>query len=154
MTSPTVRTITDDELGDFINVVLTSFLMAHATPEQIEARRSAFDVRRCIGAFDASGRLCGVARAFGTELTVPGGSVAAAAVSSVGVLPTHRRQGHLTRMMRNQLDDIAGRGEPVAALVAAEYPIYGRYGYGVAAEACELRIEARQAQWRGEPAVV
>ena len=151
MTSPTVRTITDDEFGDFINVVLTSFLTAHAAPEQIESRRSAFDIARCIGAFDASGRLCGVARAFGTELTVPGGAVAAAAVSSVGVLPTHRRQGHLTRMMRSQLDDIAGRGEPVAALVAAEYPIYGRYGYGVAAEACELRIDTREAQWRDEP---
>jgi predicted acetyltransferase len=132
VTSPTVRTITDDEFGDFINVVLTSFLTAHAAPEQIESRRSAFDIARCIGAFDASGRLCGVARAFGTELTVPGGAVAAAA-------------------MRSQLDDIAGRGEPVAALVAAEYPIYGRYGYGVAAEACELRIDTREAQWRDEP---
>jgi predicted acetyltransferase len=149
--APTVRTITDDEFADFINVVRTSFLESHATPEEIEARRTAFDLERCLGAFDAGGRMCGVARAFGCELTVPGGSVAAGAVSSVGVLPTHRRQGHLTGMMRHQLDDIASRGEPVAVLVAAEYPIYGRYGYGLAAEACELRIDAREARWRDEP---
>ena len=151
MTSNSVRTITDDEFGDFINVVLTAFLAPPSSPEDIEPRRAAFDIDRCLGAFDGDGRLCGVARAFPTELTVPGGSVAAGAVSSVGVLPTHRRQGHLSRMMRTQLDDIAGRGEPVAILVAAEYPIYGRYGYGMAVEACELHLDAAQAQWLDEP---
>ena len=50
-------------------------------------------------------------------------------------------------MMRTQLDDIATGGEPVATLVAAEYPIYGRYGYGLAVEACELHLDADQAQW-------
>jgi predicted acetyltransferase len=78
---------------------------------------------------------------------VPGGAVAAGAVSAVGVLPTHRRQGHLRRMMHTQLHDIAARGEPVAVLVAAEYPIYGRYGYGLAVEACELHLDAAQARW-------
>ncbi len=147
VTSETVRTITDDEFGDFINVVMTAFLAPPSSPEDIEARRVAFDLDRCLGAFDRNGRLCGVARAFPTELTVPGGTVAAGAVSSVGVLPTHRRQGHLSRMMRSQLDDIATRGEPVATLVAAEYPIYGRYGYGLAVEACELHLDAAQARW-------
>lgn len=151
MTSPTVRTITDDEFGDFINVVRRAFLEPPASPEDIETRRSVFDLDRCLGAFDAERRLCGVARAFPTELTVPGGAVAAGAVSGVGVLPTHRRQGHLSRMMRTQLGDIAARGEPVAVLVAAEYPIYGRYGYGMAVEACELHVDAAQAQWLDEP---
>ena len=149
--SPHVRTIADDELGDFIKVVRTAFLEAPFSPEDVETVRQATDIDRCLGAFDAGGTLCGAARAFATELTVPGGAVAAGAVSSVGVLPTHRRQGHLTRLMRAQLDDIAGRGEPVAALVAAEYPIYGRYGYGMAVEACELHLDALQARWRDEP---
>lgn len=151
MTSPSVRTITDDEFGDFINVALTAFLAPRSSPEDIEALRAAFDIDRCLGAFDGDGRVCGVARAFPTELTVPGGTVAAGAVSGVGVLPTHRRQGHLSRMMRTQLDDIADRGEPVAVLVAAEYPIYGRYGYGMAVEACELHLDAAPAQWLDEP---
>jgi predicted acetyltransferase len=151
VTSNRVRTITDDEFGDFVNVVLTAFLAPPSSAEDIETRRAAFDIDRCLGAFDGDGRVCGVARAFPTELTVPGGAVTAGAVSGVGVLPTHRRQGHLSRMMRTQLDDIADRGEPVAILVAAEYPIYGRYGYGMAVEACELHLDAAQARWLDEP---
>ena len=97
------------------------------------------------------GRMCGAARAFATQLTVPGGStVPCAAVTSVGVLPTHIRRGHLTRLMRTQLDDVAERGEPVAALIAAEYPIYGRYGYGPATEAITLRVDTAAATWRDE----
>jgi predicted acetyltransferase len=53
-------------------------------------------------------------------------------VTVVGTLPTHRRRGLLTRMMRAQLDDIRERGEPIAALFASEETIYGRYGYGLA----------------------
>jgi predicted acetyltransferase len=70
--------------------------------------------------------------AFTRTLTVPGGSVPAAAVALVSVSPTHRRQGLLTRMMHHQLVDVHGRGEPVAALWASEAPIYGRFGYGSA----------------------
>lgn len=105
-------------------------------------RRTGFDIDRCIAAIAADGRLCGTAHAFGCELTVPGGQIPAAGVTHVGVLPTHRRQGHLNRLMRSQLADIADRGEPVAVLVAAEYPIYGRYGYGPATEACRIRLDA------------
>jgi predicted acetyltransferase len=51
-------------------------------------------------------------------------------------------------MMRTQLADIAERGEAVAVLIAAEYPIYGRYGYGPATEAATLRVDASAASWR------
>jgi len=37
-------------------------------------------------------------------------------------------------MMRFHLDEVAGRGEPLAALWASEAPIYGRFGYGVATQ--------------------
>ncbi|HEX6424998.1 MAG TPA: GNAT family N-acetyltransferase [Acidimicrobiales bacterium] len=151
MTEPTVRPIVHDEFGAFFDVVRTAFLSPPVAEATVEARRPHTDIERCIGAFDADGRLCGVARAFATPLTVPGGEVAAGAVSAVGVLPTHTRQGHLTRMMRHQLADIATRGEPVAALIAAEYPIYGRYGYGPATEATTLHVDAMSATWLDEP---
>ena len=49
-------------------------------------------------------------------MTVPGGGVVATAASpSSGRYPTHRRRGVLRAMMRAQLDDVHGRGEPVAA---------------------------------------
>ena len=138
-----VRPIEPDEVGTWLGIIYTALMRGEPDPELVGVYHSSTDLARCIAAVDADGRLCGTARAFATELTVPGGAaVPAAAVSSVGVLPTHRRQGHLRRLMDHQLADVAERGEPVAYLVAAEYPIYGRYGYGPAADACVVEIDA------------
>src|SRR5262249_18485849 len=65
----------------------------------------------------------------------------------VSVLPTHRRRGILSAMMRHQLADIAARGEAIAALFASESVIYGRYGYGCASTELELTVR------RGEGAL-
>jgi predicted acetyltransferase len=74
---------------------------------------------------------------------VPGGAaLPCAGVSVVGVLPTHRRRGILTSMMRAQLDDVRERGEPIAALFASEETIYGRFGYGLAS--LNLTFEVRK----------
>jgi predicted acetyltransferase len=71
-----------------------------------------------------------------------------AAVTQVTVLPTHRRQGLLREMMQVQMDDAVARGEIVAMLVAAEWPIYGRFGYGMAVEAAATIVDARAAVFR------
>ena len=83
---------------------------------------------------------------------VPGGAdVPAAGVTAVGVLSHHRRQGHLTRLMETQLRAMADRGIAVGLLVAAEWPIYGRFGYGPAIDACGFDIDARTARFLAEP---
>ena len=70
---------------------------------------------------------------FARRLTVPGGAaVPTAAVTVVTVHPPYRRRGLLTRMMVHQLEQVAKRGEPLAALWASESLIYGRFGYGPA----------------------
>jgi predicted acetyltransferase len=92
------------------------------------------------------GQIVGGASAFELQLTVPGAVVPAAGVTVVGVLPTHRRRGILTQLMRAQLDHIHARGEPLAFLWASEGGIYGRFGYGLAALCGEidlLRAHAR-----------
>jgi predicted acetyltransferase len=76
--------------------------------------------------------IVGTAGAFSFTLTVPGAEVPAAGVTVVGVLPSHRRRGILTQMMRRQIEDIRALKEPVAILWASEGNIYGRFGYGVA----------------------
>jgi predicted acetyltransferase len=91
------------------------------------------------------GRAVGGAGAISFQLTVPGGRVPAAGVTSVGVFPTHRRRGVLRAMMRAQLDDVHARGEPVAYLWASEPMIYGRFGYGVASVAGEIHIPRTRA---------
>jgi predicted acetyltransferase len=101
-------------------------------PEEVERFARLLPAERTHAVFDGDRAVAG-AGAFTFDLTVPGSlSVPCAGVTVVGTLPTHRRRGLLTRMMRAQLDDVRERGEPIAALFASEETIYGRYGYGLA----------------------
>ena len=70
-------------------------------------------------------------------LTVPGPGVTTRdldvdSVTVVTVAATHRRRGLLTSMMRDSLQSAAERGLPISVLIAAEWPIYGRFGYAPA----------------------
>jgi predicted acetyltransferase len=110
-----------------------------ATIEDTERASRNLDVGRMHAAKE-NGTIVGGAGAFTFELTVPGGTVKAAGVTVVGVLPTHRRRGILSAMMRAQLDDVHERGEPVAYLWASEETIYGRFGYGLASLSGEIEL--------------
>lgn len=117
------------ELRDALNVI--SHYFAHENSlEDAERFAKWLEVDRVHAAFD-DGRIVGGAGAFSFELSVPGGSVPAAGITVVGVLPSHRRRGVLTQLMRAQLADCGARGEPVAYLWASEATIYGRFGYGL-----------------------
>ncbi|HWH05126.1 MAG TPA: GNAT family N-acetyltransferase [Gaiellaceae bacterium] len=98
------------------------------------------------------GRIVGGAGAIPFTLTTPGGEVGCAGVTVVGVLPTHRRRGVLTSLMRTQLEDVRKRGEPIAALWASEEAIYRRYGYGMAALGAELTLPRGYHELRVPPA--
>jgi predicted acetyltransferase len=106
-----------------------------------------FELERMHAAFDGDA-IVGGAGAFSLELTVPGGVVTAAGISIVGVLPTHRRRGALTALMRAQLDDVRRRGEPVACLWASEGTIYERFGYGLAVMSMEMDIPRERTRFR------
>ena len=77
------------------------------------------------------------------RLSVPGGELPTGGVTFVTVMPSHRRRGLMSGMMRRMIDDCHGRGEPVAALWAAEGAIYQRFGYGLATVCCNLEAEMR-----------
>ncbi len=66
-------------------------------------------------------------------------------------MPTHRRRGILTELMRHQLDDLRERGEPLAALWASEPVIYGRFGYGIASPAASMEAEKAGFAFRDDP---
>ena len=100
---------------------------------------------------EEDGQVVGGASAFEFQFTVPGAIVPAAGVTIVGVLPTHRRQGILTQLMRAQLDDIHERGEPLACLWASEETIYGRFGYGMAALCGEIELQRVYGKFRKQP---
>jgi predicted acetyltransferase len=63
----------------------------------------------------------------------------------VTVSATHRRRGLLTGMIGRALAAAAGRGDPVSILLASEWRIYGRYGFGPATEAAEWTVDRPRA---------
>jgi predicted acetyltransferase len=66
-------------------------------------------------------------------------------VTAVGVLPSHRRRGVLTAMMRHQLADARARGEFLSVLLASEAVIYRRFGYGPATTTHRLTVPRHRA---------
>jgi predicted acetyltransferase len=118
--------------------------------ERAERFAKVLPLERMHAAFDGDA-VVGGAGAFPFQLTVPGGVVPCGGVTVVGVLPTHRRRGVLTAMMRTQLEDIRDRGEPIAALWASEEVIYGRYGYGMASLAGEIALPSGYTGLRQPP---
>ncbi|MCW5250721.1 MULTISPECIES: GNAT family N-acetyltransferase [unclassified Streptomyces] len=150
-----VRPIREDELPDWSRAMSVGFQRSPAvSPEVLEARRGLFVPGRLLGAFDGE-RCVATYRSFDQEVTAVGGApVPADAVSNVTVSATHRRRGLLSRMMAHDLAAARERGDVVATLIAAEYPIYGRYGFGPATSAAEWTIDVpRTGLDRGRPAV-
>lgn len=137
-----IRSITPEEYRAFWYAIHVPF-GERPTEQSIEVRRPSVEFDRTLAILDADSdnRIVATAGAFSLELTLPGGNMLpAAGVTWVGVLPTHRRQGLLTTLMRRQLDDIAARGEALAMLTASESSIYSRYGYGPASDLADLEI--------------
>ncbi|MFJ5799783.1 GNAT family N-acetyltransferase [Streptomyces decoyicus] len=115
-------------------------------PEERALRRELTETGRSFGVWDdgawGDGGWVATAGSFSFGLTVPGGAeVPVAGVSMVSVQPTHRRRGLLRSMMRHQLADVRERGEPLAVLTASEPAIYGRFGYGPAAQDMQLTVD-------------
>lgn len=139
-----IRPITEDELDPWVRAMDASFLMS--TPDGgVEYVREFFVPGRALGAF--SGQRCvGTFRGLDLEITVPGGAVLPAeGITNVGVVGDQRRRGVLTRMMRMGLDGAVGRGRSLAALIASEYRIYGRFGFGPATSVATYEIDVRRA---------
>lgn len=99
---------------------------------------------RMIGAYDGD-RVVGTFGNYRNTLTVPGGaSVPVSAVSAVAVAQTHRRRGILSSMIAKGLRQSADAGEPLSILIPAEWPIYGRFGYGHATDEARYTFETNR----------
>ena len=131
LVEPQLKYVTDATFKDFHAAISRGFQEAPRT-ETLELDRQIFENKRMFG-FKVGRRWVSTCGDFARRLTVPGGAdVPTAAVTVVTVHPPYRRRGLLTAMMRHQLEQVAKRGEPLAALWASESLIYGRYGYGPA----------------------
>ncbi|MGW5670969.1 GNAT family N-acetyltransferase [Micromonospora sp. NPDC003776] len=137
-------TVPRAEEFDEISALLYLAFHDEPDPEAVEVERGVFEPERALLVRDG-GRPVAHAAAFTRELQAPGASVPAAHVTMVSVLPTHRRRGLLTALMRRQLREIRDAGrEPVAVLWASEGRIYPRFGYGLAAQRYTLECETTE----------
>lgn len=143
-----VRSIRADELKPMLEVVELAFGDEHPEEEFKQFARVAEPDRFLVATEEDD--IVGGAGAFSFELTVPGNVVNAAGVTVVGVLPSHRRRGALTAMMRFQLADVHRRKEPLAILWASESTIYQRFGYGMATVVSTIDIERERTAFNND----
>ena len=134
-----IRDLVPEQLAALRRTVAIAFGQ-DPDPAEEERDRRLLEFDRNRVAWDGD-RLVGAAGVYSLQMTVPGGRVAAAGVSNVTVLPSHRRRGLMRRMMTGLLADARERGDIVAALWSSEVPLYGRFGFGVASVTTHTVIE-------------
>ena len=140
-----IRPIAEDEFETWMRAIESAF-GGHVSPEDVQNERKVIDPARCLAAFDGDD-IVGCASSVVFEMTVPGGTIPTVGITGVGVVPTHRRRGVNTALMRRQLDDIRDEGFAIAALFASEGGIYGRFGYGLATFEAFVDIETSRSRF-------
>lgn len=148
----TIRPITADELVAWFEAFATAFYVWPSDPQAFaDFRRPTIDLERTIGAFDGDA-IVGTFRSFPTQLTLPGRvRIAVNAVSGVSVRPTHRRRGTLRRMITDDIARATARGDVACILIASEWPIYGRFGYGPATWKANWTLRTRSMSFQVDP---
>ncbi|RKN42142.1 GNAT family N-acetyltransferase [Micromonospora endolithica] len=142
-TATEIRTARPEDLDD-LRDLLNGLFHGGFDTESWAAERPLLEAERTLVVRDGT-ELVASATAYTRELTVPGAGVPAAHVSMVGVAPTHRRQGLLTRLMSRQLRAVRdGAREPVAVLWASEGRIYPRFGYGLASQRLSVECDTTE----------
>ena len=151
MTSTTeVRHVPFEEIGPWLRSMRTTLLASPAGigDHTLPWWRQVWDPDRVFGGY-AEGRCVATLRTFPTTLSIPSGPAECAelpidALTQVTVAATHRRRGLLTTMLTQSLRDAKDRGEVASYLRAAEWPIYGRFGYWPAVMGAHYRILSGQ----------
>ena len=141
---------TEDEFDRWSDAIDIGFQSPQNRGDGPRRRPRHADLNRLWAAFDGD-NVVGTLVSLPMELTMPGlRRISLDGISAVTVAPTHRRQGALTRMMAAGLAQARERGDSVAGLIAAEYPIYGRFGFGPATDAAQWTVDARALRFRRE----
>jgi len=96
-----IRPITDSEFPAFYAVIEHAFNGTYPTEPELRHELTVFEFDRSLAAFDGSD-IVGTAGAVTFRMTVPGGAATMAGVTAVSVLPSYRRRGILSSLMRGE----------------------------------------------------
>lgn len=127
-----------ERTDEFLGPILSAF-GSRPNPERVGAWKQVGELVQRLAVFDGS-TVAGAAGTFAFDMTVPGGTVGTAGLTTVAVLPTHRRRGIMSALVTQHLRDARAGGRIASALWASESPIYGRFGYGMASHVYHARI--------------
>ena len=160
MDLPLENPVPAEEIDDWSRAATTSLLGNPYTEDFARSnqwRRRTFVPERVWGVKDR-GRWIATLATGPRGLSIPGPDGRAVdltvdAVTGVGVSATHRRRGLLRRMITESLRYAYDHGEPLSMLIAAEWPIYGRFGYAPAVWGADYvyRPRDRGASVAGDP---
>lgn len=96
--------------------------------ERVELARKYFPPEWTVGAF-VDGRLVADVRAIPGVRHINGAGMRFATVGPVACLVTHRRQGHVGRLLRMTLERLREQGTPLSGLYTPHDALYARYGW-------------------------
>jgi predicted acetyltransferase len=136
-----IRTIEEHEYEP-LQRLLTHAFSEDLDPTEGELIRKITEFDRTVAAYDG-GTMVGTGSIASLEVAVPGTMAPLAGVTAIAVLPTHRRRGIMTAILRKQFEDIHDGRESIAGLFASEGPIYQRFGYGMGVPMGSFSIDTR-----------
>jgi predicted acetyltransferase len=155
-----VNPILVDEVPGWARAMAATFLEdpdGPSTARRVGVLARGWDPARAWGARDR-GRWVATLRTEPRRLSVPGvgertGDLSVDALTNVTVAATHRRHGLMRRMLDASLRAARERGDPLSVLIAAEWPIYGSFGYAPATLSADyvLRRSRPGATCPGDP---
>ena len=144
--SVVIRPCTKSEFGPVLRACEAAFGRG-VSEDEVRRWAPVVDSTRLLGAF-VDDVPVGSAGACALTVTVPGGLVAAAGVTMVGILPSHRRRGIFGRLMGELIRDAREHEEAIMVLWASEGGLYQRLGFGLGTRAASVDIETSHASFR------
>lgn len=140
------------DVGLWVRAMATTYLGdpgSQRTAGWIDRLTRNWDPHRSWGVRDGA-RWVGTLRTEPRMVSVPGTGdgtrdLRADALTNVSVAATHRRRGLMSRMLTSSLRAARARGDAISILIAAEWPIYGRFGYAPATLSADYVLRRHRA---------
>ncbi|AKT37609.1 GNAT family N-acetyltransferase [Chondromyces crocatus] len=134
-----IRLLGPEQHAEFVQPLLTAFGLP-VDNERINHSQRVEELTHRFAAYEGDS-VTGCAGTFSFDMTTPGSIAPVAGLTLVGVMPTHRRRGIMTALVRRHLDEARTEGKAFSALWASEAAIYQRFGYGLGSIGCAASIE-------------